>query len=173
MHDVRRDAELLSAMLYDEIWVRDRADGKARQFTVKTLVLWTGKSEQTISQYRNGTSNIPVEFWRAVLDHHLDSRVVGLLIPLDVRIDLVIDRGDPPANPAEFFRAAVKAEGEHHEQMKYIADILADGRIDELDAETVEAYENAFHQHRGTDAALHRAIRNTYARRCEQKASAR
>ena len=171
MCDMRRDAELLSLLLQCEPWVLDRMDGKARQFIVKTLVAWTGKSEQTISQYRNGTSNIPVEFWRSILDHHLDPRIVHLLIPLDVRIDLTIDTADEPASPPEFFRAAVQAEGEHHEQMKLICELLADGRIDELDRETVVAYEAAFHQHRLTDAALYRAIVNTYNRKREKAAA--
>ncbi len=172
VEDMRRDAELLAALIQAEPWVIDRMDGKVRQIIVKTLVAWTGKSEQTISQYRTGQSNIPVEFWRSILDHHLDHRIVALLIPIDVRIDLTIDPVNEPASPAEFFRKAVEAEGEHHEQMKQVANLLADGRIDELDRDTVVAYECAFHQHRLTDAALYRAIVNTYNRKRE-KATAR
>jgi hypothetical protein len=169
---MRRDAELLSEMLNDPGFVLDRVDGRLRPFIVKTLVLWTGKSEQTISQYRNGQTNIPIEFWRSILDHHLDHRIVCLLIPIDVRYDLTIDTAHDPASPAEFFRKAVEAEGEHHEQMKQVANLLADGRIDELDRDTVVAYEAAFHLHRITDAALYRAIINTYNRKRE-KASIR
>ena len=60
--DVRRDAELLQDLLNDAAFVRDRLDGKVARFVVKQLVVWTGKAEQTISEYRNGTRNIPVEF---------------------------------------------------------------------------------------------------------------
>ena len=171
MCDMRRDAELLSEMLNDAGFVLDRVDGACRPFTVKLLVAWTGKSEQTISQYRNGGSNIPVEFWRSILQHHLDHRIVSLLVPLDVRYDLTIDSVKEPASRAEFFRKAVEAEGQHHQQMVYIADMLADNRIDELDRDTVVAYEAAFHQHRITDAALYRAILNTYNRKREKAAA--
>ena len=171
--DMRRDAALLSALLNDVDVVCDRVDGKLRQFTVKTLVAWTGKAEQTISQYRNGLSNIPIEFWRAVLEHHLDPRIVALLIPIDVRFELTIDSEKEPASSPEFFRQAIKSLEGYGKVMSYIAEMLADNRIDELDARTVDDFQRDFHAHRMAESALYRGICNTFNRIMERKAVAR
>jgi hypothetical protein len=168
VYDMRRDAELLAALIQAEPWVLDRMDGKCRQIIVKTLVAWTGKSEQTISQYRTGQSNIPMEFWRSILNHHLDCRIVALLIPIDVCFELTINSDKGPLSPPEFFREAVQASGDFYEEMKYVSEILADGRVDELDAARMENYEISFYKHRLSEAALNREIKNTYYRKREK-----
>ena len=168
--DVRRDAELLSALLNDAALVRDRLDGQIARFVVKQLAVWTGKAEQTISEYRNGTRNIPVEFWRSILEHFCDRRIIALLIPEEFDFEISDVRCNCPASAPAFFRDAVEAEIAYHEQMKQVAELLADGRIDEFDVGTVKEYDDAFHAHRLRDANLHHAIINTYNRALERKA---
>lgn len=171
--DVRRDAELLHHLLCCEPAIQDRVTGGLAQITAKRIALWTDRSEQTISDYRTGKTNIPVDFWRRILEHHLDRRIIELLAPNDVTIELEVLHLHRPATGPEFFREAVKSEGEHHQQMKYLAEMLADGRIDELDATTVQAYEDAYQKHRLTDAALRSAILNTFMRKREKAEAAR
>ena len=171
--DVRRDAELLDALLNLAPVVSDRVTGGNAQFTVLTLRDWTDRSQQMISQYRNGITNVPVEFWRRILDHWLDDRILDLICPSDCSFDIHVTAGNGPASAPEFFREAVTAEGAHHEQMKYVAEMLADGRIDELDGRSVKVYHDAWLRHRARDAVLHRAILNTYHRTIERKAGVR
>jgi len=168
--ELRRDAELLSALLNDAALVRDRVDGQVARFVVKQLVVWTGKAEQTISEYRNGTRNIPVEFWRSILEHFCDRRIIALLIPEEFDFEISDVRCNCPASAPAFFRDAIEAEIAYHEQMKAVAQILADGRIDDFDAKTVREYDDAFHVHRKRDANLHHAIVNTFNRAVERKA---
>jgi len=168
--DVRRDAELLQDLLNDAALVRDRVDGQVARFVVKQLVVWTGKAEQTISEYRNGARNIPVEFWRSILEHFCDRRIIALLIPEEFDFEISDVRCNCPASAPAFFRDAIEAEIAYHEQMKAVAQILADGRIDDFDAKTVHDYDDAFHVHRKRDANLHHAIINTFIRAVERKA---
>jgi len=168
--DVRRDAELLSALLNDAACVRDRVDGTVTRFIVKQLCVWTNLSEQTISEYRNGMRNIPIDFWRRILEHYFDRRIVVLLVPDGLCFEVVDIRCNCPASPREFFRDAIEAEIAYHDQMKRVAELLADGRIDETDGTCVQEYEDAFQTHRERDANLHHAIINTYNHAVKPKA---
>lgn len=168
--DVRRDAELLSAMLNDAAWLHDRLDGKLARFVVKQLVVWTGKAEQTISEYRNGTRNIPIEFWRSILEHFCDRRIIALLIPEEFDFEISDQRYNCPASAPAFFRDTLEAEIAYHTEMLALVQVLADGRIDDLDAKAVHEYDGLFHAHRLRDAALHHAVVNTFNRAVERKA---
>jgi len=172
-HDVRTDAELLAWFCDHCPTVSDRVTGCPATICPKTLSVWTGKSVQMISQYRSGQTNIPVEFWRSFLDHHFDRRIVGLMIPFGLDFNIVDLRSNMPASPKEFFKDAVAAEVAYHQQMLRVAEILADGRIDELDANGVTNYSDAFEAHRSLDARLHHAIINTFNRAQERTAVAR
>jgi len=168
--DVRRDAELLQDLLNDAALVRDRVDGQVARFVVKQLVVWTGKAEQTISEYRNGVRNIPIEFWRSILEHFCDRRIIALLIPEEFDFEISDVRWNCPASPAAFFRDTLEAEIAYHAEMSALVQILADGRIDDLDAKAVHEYDGLFHSHRFRDAALHHAVVNTFNRAVERKA---
>lgn len=170
--DVRTDAALLITLLDEKASVLDRQNGHLAQITVKTLSRWTGLSDTTISLYRMGQANIPISFWRRILEHHIDARIIALLTPVDCSFDLNVNSIDGPASAPEFFREAVKVAGEHHETMKYVAEMLADGRIDEMDSATVQAYYDSFQSHRLRESALHQAIITTYNRQAEAKAQA-
>lgn len=167
--DVRNDAELLGWFCDHCPTVTDRVTGCPATICPKTLSVWTGKSVQMISQYRAGQTNIPVEFWRAFLEHHIDGRIVALIVPFGLDFELVDIRSNRPASPREFFKDAVAAEIAYHEQMKQVAEILADGRIDELDTGSVVTYSDLYMAHRTRDAALHHAIVNTFNRAQERR----
>lgn len=169
-HDVRTDAELLGWFCDYTPVVTDRVTGRRLVVSAKLLAAWTGKSLQMVSQYRSGTTNIPVEFWQRILDHHVDRRIIALMVPSDLTFEIVDARCNMPASPKEFFKDAVAAEIAYHDQMKHVAEILADGQVDELDADTVQAYADAFEIHRLRDAALHHAIVNTFNRAQERQA---
>ena len=66
------------------------------------------------------------------------------------------------------FRQSLISEAEHAEKQRLIVEIIADGRINELDHEGVAAYNKAYVIHRQRDAALHCAINATYARETRQ-----
>lgn len=171
-HDVRTDAALLNTLLDEKATVVDRQNGHVAQITVKTLSRWTDLSDSTISLYRTGQANIPILFWRRVLEHYLDPRIVALLQPADCDISVAINNINGPASPPEFFREAVRVAGEHHQTMVYIAEMLADGRIDEMDTATVQSYYDSYNAHRVREGALHHAIIATYNRQIEAKAAA-
>jgi hypothetical protein len=162
--DMRSDVELLNAVLDQAPPVLDRRSGQSMTLSAKLLAHWTGRSLQTVSDYRIGKTNIPVEFWRAILDHCFDMRIVGLILPDCYNIELTRTDDPPPQGGREWFRDAVAAEGEHHEQLKYLCDILGDGRVDELDGGAVQKFHDAYMRHRVRDATLHRAITHAYER---------
>jgi len=164
MEDMRCDVELLNAMLNESPHVHDVHTDRWVCLSAKQLADWTNRSLQTISDYRTGKTNIPIEFWRAVFNRTCDLRVVALLVPIDlynVEINPRQERG--PESPGAFFREALVAESEYHEQAKALCEILADGKIDDLDARRVTAYDDAYWRHRVRDASLHRAVLRRYS----------
>ena len=172
-HDVRSDAEFLCHLCDSCPCVADRATGVHITITAKLIAHWTGLSLQTVSDYKTGKTNIPVGFWRALLEHTFDLRILALICPWDAAVEIRDIRINQAPSGPQFFRQAVELEGKHHEQMKYVAEMLADGRIDELDLATVKGYDDAYQEHRQRDAALHHAIVNTFSRTMERKAAAR
>jgi len=163
MEDMRRDVELLNAVLNESPHVRDVHTDHWVCLSAKQLADWTNRSLQTISDYRTGKTNIPVDFWRAVFERTCDLRIVALLVPIDLfNVEVNRRQERAPETPAQFFREALVAEGEYHEQQKVLCDILADGKIDDLDARRVTAYDDAFWRHRVRDASLHRAVLAKY-----------
>lgn len=156
--DMRSDVGLLCALLDESPLVRDRLTGYVAPLSAKLLAHWTDRSIQTVSDYRTGKTNIPAEFWKRFLEHYYDPRVIVLFIPGSVIWEAVTTEGIDAVTAPAFFREALHAEAQYHEQQTYLANILADGRVDELDASTVVGYHDAFHRHRHTDAQLFRAI---------------
>lgn len=167
--EMRSDADLLNTLLNEGPIILDRVTRHAAALSTKVIAHWTDRSIQTVSDYKNGKLNIPVDFWRRVLEHHMDERITALIVPDTCEFELVAtDTLDPTTGP-QWFREAIQGEGEHHEQQKYLAEILADGRVDELDTASVQGYHDAYHRHRQRDAALHRAIIRQYQRALARK----
>lgn len=159
---MRTDAELLQRFINDAPTVRDRVTGQTVTLCVKVLSDWTGKAGRTIYEYANGERNIPVEFWRAFMEHCPDTRIISLILPPGLRADVIDVTPGGPETPAAFLRDACKSIEQHAGLQKYLAEILADGRIDELDKTSVQRYAEGFHAHRRTEAQLFQAIVNKY-----------
>lgn len=171
VYEMRTDADLLNKLCDEAPLVTDRVTGRIVTLSRQTLAYWTGMSVQTISDYATGKHNIPADFWRRVLEHYVDPRILLLLLPDDGCFDVcVTDRATPADEPA-FFKEALALQKAHNEQLTYILDILSDGRIDELDASTIHQYRDAHHGHRLRDAQLYRAINATFSA-ARQKAGA-
>jgi len=157
--EMRNDMDLLNELFDTAPVVLDQVSKRHVVLTRKRVAFWTGFSVQNISDYCTGKYNIPIDFWRRFLEHVRDLRVVALLLGDSGNWELQFPDGDGVlATHVELFRQAVTAEGEYHEQMKYVAEILADGRVNELDATRVSAFSNAYYQHRATNAHLHQAV---------------
>lgn len=169
--DLRSDAELLNALCDEAPVVQDRQTGRQMSLAKKVIAAWTGRAVQTVSDYATGRLNIPIEFWRSLLDHYFDPRIVVLLVPDDYDWEVHPTLNDPPRLARQFFRAAVEETGAHHTKQTYIADLLADGRIDELDGLTVQQYADAYHRHRELDWQLHRSIMTAYRSAVSRKAA--
>lgn len=165
MEDMRRDVELLNAMLNEAAHVHDIVTGNVAVLSAKQVADWTDRSIQTVSDYRVGKTNIPVDFWRSLFERTADLRIIALLVPLDAFHVEINSRRDPgPDTPVNFFRETLEAEAEYHAQQKALCEILADGAIDDLDARRVTLYDDAFWRHRRRDADLHRAVLSAYRR---------
>ena len=170
--DVGRDADLLNTLLNEAPPFVDH-NGCPNSLNAKLIAHWTDHALQTVSDYRTGNLNIPVSFWRRILIHYMDARILALLIPDGYAFEVT------PLNPAtartgpEWFSEAVKAEGAYHKQMMYVAAILEDGKVDESDAVVVQAFDDAYHAHRQRDAELHRDIVHQYKRAVAAKGAPR
>ncbi len=158
VQEMRRDAELLGELLDKADSVVDRAICRNVTFSVKVIAHWTGFSVKTISDYRIGKTNIPVDFWRRILEHHFDIRIVRLLVPDVIDFEVACTKYNVPDTTLDFFRKALQAEAAHHEAMKRVADILADNRINELDEHSINLYDASYHDHRQLEFELHRSI---------------
>jgi len=166
--EMRTDRELLLSLVDTEPTVIDRITRQPVVITRKRVAHWTGRAVQTISDYCGGKYNIPIDFWRDILAHHDDPRIADLLLG---RLDyeLYIHGTARPETGRDFFRHAVEESGAHHEKQRYIAELLADGRIDELDASTVQKYCDAWVRQRMLDVRLHRSIVDSFNRAMAQK----
>lgn len=169
---MRRDADLLDTLLNEAPPFVDH-NGCPRSVNAKLIAHWTDRALQTVSDYRTGKLNIPIDFWRCILVHYMDARIFALLMPDGYAFEFT------PLNPAtartgpEWFSEAVRAEGAYHKQMTYVAQILEDGKVDESDAVVVQAYDDAYHAHRQRDAELHQAIVHQYERAVAAKEAPR
>ena len=168
---MRGDVELLN-LLCDEAPLVVGKDGASAQLSAKRIAHLTGFAQQTVSDYRRGKYNIPVEFWRRLLEHYPDSRIIALLLGDSGDYEVLYKGYMPADHPADFFRAAVAEEGSHHRKLAYIADILADGRIDELDETTVQSYHDEYVQHRSRDCSLHFAVMQAFRKAQRRKVGA-
>jgi len=157
VYEMRTDAELLNVLLNEAPMVAEQRTGHTQALSAKLIGYWTGRAVQTVSDYRTGKLNIPIDFWRRILDHYLDMRIVRLLISDLYIVEVTPHVAPPPPVGVEWFHQAVEVIGTFHAQQKSLADIIADGKVDASDAAAVAAYDRAFHEHRATEAALHRA----------------
>ena len=162
MIEMRTDAELLNRLVDTAPIVVDRLTDHAVQLSRATVAAWTGLAVQTISDYCTGKLNIPVVFWQRILLHHLDLRIVRLILPLNCACEVYATELPPIRSARAFFKQALELEGAHHAMMNRIVDIIADGRIDELDADSIKAYHDAYHAHRTRDDQLHRMVMIAY-----------
>jgi len=169
--EMRTDVELLNALCNEAPLVME-ASGLAFPLSKKRIAHVTGMSVQTVSDYGSGHYNIPIEFWRRLLSYCCDPRIIALLLGDDGRFEVVVHNRLPESEGRDFFKQAVADEGDHYQKMMYVAEMLADGRIDELDRASVQSYHDAYLRHRMTDAALHHAIMRQY-RKAQVKESLR
>ncbi len=156
--EMRDDAELLSHICDSAPIVRDRQTGIETLVCAKVLACWTSLSVQTISEYRSGVRNIPTSFWRAILTRWHNPGIVNLLIPDDYHAELIDFKEPVPLTSTQFFRDAVEESGLFAEKQKHLANILADGDINELDRQDIMEYHDAFLEQRQTSDLLHRAV---------------
>ncbi len=108
--------------------------------TPKALSYWTGLSVKTISDYRRGKLTIPVRFWRVVLRHLRDGRIVGLLLGETPHAVTWLDELPDLANDQAQLAAAVDCLGRFHALQQCYAELIRDGRIDEADAPGVSEF---------------------------------
>jgi len=170
--EMRSDVDLLVSLVDSDLTVIDRATGRPVILTRKTIAHWTGMSVQTVSDYCSGKYNIPIDFWRRIIERHFDPRVVALLIGDRIPYEVILYDAPEPETSRDFFRRAVEESGVHHETQTRIADILADGQVDELDGEAVHAYAEAWARHRQVDSHLHRSIITAFNNSLARKARA-
>ena len=161
--EMRTDAELLNTLLNEGAVILDRITGNHISFCAKVLAQWTDLSVQTISEYRTGVRNIPVSFWKRVLAHCPDWRIISLMVPDQFCIELYDEKPAPHLSVTDFLRKGGEAVARHGKLLKYIADIVADGRIDELDRSTIQQFFDEYERMRTTQAQLRHAIRKQYA----------
>ena len=100
--EMRTDVELLIALCDDGATVVDRRTGRPLTINAKALSLWSGLSLQTISDYKTGKYNIPISFWRSILDRYVEPRIVSLLIPDGVLFEMM----NPPASMSSAMTSA-------------------------------------------------------------------
>jgi hypothetical protein len=164
--DMRTDAELLVELTDAAPTVRDRITGHIVVASAKQVAAWTGRSVQTVSDYRSGKTNIPIDFWRALLgrcmDSAVNSRILRLLAPDNAVLEFLPLEPVPAATPRDVFAQMLDAESAHHEKQRYLLEILADNRVDELDREAVQQFVDAFDAHRQRDALIYRTVIERY-----------
>ena len=161
-HDMRTDAELLNDLVSEAPIVKDRATDRMVAVTRKLLAHWTALSLQTISDYGTGKTNIPIDFWRRILDHYLDPRIIALIMPDTCRFEVYHREPRPPVTGRDFFARMLDLEQVHHQMMSRVAAIIADGQVDELDTSSVQAYDDDYQAHRARDDQLHESIIAAY-----------
>lgn len=162
MSEMRSDVDLLNALCDEAPVVEDLVTGRPVAISRKLLAQWTGVSIQTVSDYGTGKYNIPLDFWSRILAHHFDARIPAMLFaqcgyPVTFgmcRVPVSCERG--------FFKSAVEESGAYHETQKQIAELLADGRIDELDASTIQKYDDAHCRFISLSVGLHATIMRRY-----------
>lgn len=170
--EMRSDADLLNALCDEAPHVIDRLTGNVACVSKKVIATWTGLAVQTVSDYATGKYNIPIDFWARILNHYYDSRIARLLFHFRDDVEIMFQQGEIPTSRS-FFSDAVTESGAHHKKQTYIATLLADGRIDELDASTIQAYDDAYYRHREIDCALHAAVMRTYRKSLAAKEASR
>ena len=170
---MRHDADLLNVMLNEAAVFEDPLDGRVKSFNAKLIARWTDRALQTVSDYRTGRLNIPIDFWRRILTHYMDARICALLIPDGFAFEVTPLNLATARTGPEWFTEAVKAEIAHHKQQTYLAEILVGDEVDETVATVVQAYDDAYYAHRQRDAELHRAIVRQYQRAVAAKEATR
>ena len=167
--EMRSDVELLLTIVDNESDCVDRLTGKVVRLSRKGVAHLTGRAVQTISDYCSGKYNIPMDFWKRLFERTGDTRIWGLLLGDGDTVEVILGDVPPPTNPRAFFKAAVAESGAHHQKQAMIAELLSDGRIDELDRQTVQDYHDAYLRNRHLDAVLHHQIIDVYNRAVAQK----
>jgi len=170
-YEMRTDAELLIDLFNDAPLVTDRISGVAFPLSRKLVASWTGMSVKTISDYCTGKYNIPIDFWRRWIEHNFDVRILQLLLGNSGKYEIIVNDAIDPLTPGAMFKSIVEQDGLYHKQMMYLADIIADGRIDEVDNASVERYHHAHQHHRVRDLQIHEFIMASHAKSFNEKVS--
>lgn len=171
VHEMRRDVELLIWLCDATPVYVDRVSGRNVLVTAKAIAQWTGRAAQTISDYRSGRINIPVEVWRLLLVHIDEPQIFMLLIGDRDDIEVVFHRRPGSEPTKEILLGAIEDQGRFHQTQHYLADILKDGRIDEADAQRIQAYSDAYAAHRFSEASLHRTIIRAFEKAASERSS--
>lgn len=152
MRDMNLDVDLLCRIIDTET------------ATVKQLAFWSDKSCDTIYAYRSGRiPNIPTGFWRRILPklrevnspfaYEIPSLILG-----DCECSLVFDSILPDVRSPGCATALLRAHIAACQTEQYLAELFADGRIDEADRERLQAYENSFIASQVASHAIHKAV---------------
>lgn len=129
--------------------------------TVKQLAMWTGYAAPTVYKYRDGHKTIPSIIWRVLYKRTRDPRIVELITG-DVPVAVVpLDVGDDDVPSAIAHLLDVREKQIDWE--KALHKILADGRIDALDARRIREMKAQFPLMIRTQAQLQQAITRQYA----------
>jgi hypothetical protein len=152
--EMKADVELFREILDDE----------GHGLNVKSVAHLTRLSRDTIYAYQLGRINIPITVWSQLFEQTRDLRIVTMLagsVPMeffsrDLMPDLTDDAGS--------LRGALQSMKDFHQMQAELAEIVADGRIDQSDAESVRKYNRHFVQHMAHSHAVHRAINTNYQR---------
>lgn len=125
--------------------------------TVKQLVFNTGMSERAIYKYRSGELTIPSVIWRVLYtitnDHRIQELFCGgnfLMIPLKHKSQ----RPD--------YKKLINARKSQLKCEEFICQILADGVVDESDADAIKNYKRCFHKAMNDAVALYQSIVEEY-----------
>jgi len=165
--EMTTDAELLDAILNEAICAHD-----GMPITAKRVAQWTNLSIKTISDYRRGLINIPASFWSYIQERCDDARIFNLILGRRKTLLFFTDTIPDVSGDAAAFRAASQQMAEFCEQQKYLASILADGRIDETDADAMRSFNAAHARALMSMQQLHHAINQRYAKSAARRALA-
>jgi hypothetical protein len=128
------------------------------QVTVKSLALWTGRSQSTIYKYLSGEITIPSVVWRSLYEHTLDAGLITLLTgTLKV---LVIPLTSKPAqgHDTALMNKLIKSRKITLQVESLVLDILDDGAVTETDKKKLERFKEIFPQSLIEQYQLYHAI---------------
>ena len=129
--------------------------------TAKQLATMTGYGQSTIYKFLAGTATIPMVIWRALYKLTEDPRITKLITG-DVPVVEVPLNLDPAGVDAPTLRRLLESRQSSIAFEKNILDILADGKIDSLDAREIAKLKKIFPKMITDQAQIYHAITGEY-----------